>query len=141
MKIEIFLKEHIEKMAIQERQKGLEYLETDEHFKWLEGNHSYSVIDGEEVLLCAGVVEMSEGRGVAWAYLSSDIGTRMTYVTRAVKRFLKLSPLRRIEMHVDCGFDAAHRWARMLGFEMECERMRSFTPDNRDCALYAMVKL
>lgn len=142
MKIERFRKEHIDAMAIQERQKGLEYLETTEHFQWLEGNDSFSAIDDDgTVLACAGVVQMTEGRGVAWAYMSQNIGHKMTHVTRAVRRYLKLSPLWRIEMHVDCDFDSGHRWARMLGFKMECERMRAFTPDKRDCALYAMVKL
>lgn len=142
MKIEKFQKDHIDRMVLQERQKGLEYLETNEHFAWLEAYDSFSAIDDDgTVLACAGVVLMTEGRGVAWAYLSRDIGNKMTAVTRAVKRYLQLSSLWRIEMHVDCDFDAGHRWAKMLGFKMECERMRAFTPDKRDCALYAMVKL
>lgn len=136
-----FKKEHIDRLVLQEKQKGLEHLQTGEMFRSLENEASYTVTDDEEVLCCAGVVAMTEGRCIAWAYLAEGLNHRMVYVTRAVKRYLKLAPFFRIEMHVDCDFDEAHRWAKMLGFEMECERMRAFTPDKRDCALYAMVKL
>lgn len=134
-----FKKEHLDRMILQERQKGLEYLETDELFETLEHQDSYTIAD-EEVLCCAGVVKMNEGRGVAWAYLADDLGAKMVGVTRIVKRYLGIANFHRIEMHVDCDFDEAHRWAKMLGFEMECERMKAFTPDKRDCALYAMVR-
>ena len=134
-----FKKEHLDRMILQERQKGLEYLETDELFALLEGQDSYTVMD-DDVLCCAGVVKLNEGRGVAWAYLADDLGARMVGVTRAVKRYLGIANFHRIEMHVDCDFKEAHRWVRMLGFEMECERMKAFTPDKRDCALYAMVR-
>lgn len=135
-----FNKRHLDKMIHQEGQKGLEYLETNELFAMLEGEDSYSIMDGEEVLCCAGVVKMNEGRGVAWAYLADELNTRMVIVTRIVKRYLNGAPFHRIEMHVDCDFAEAHRWAKMLGFEKECDRMKAFTPDKRDCALYAMVK-
>lgn len=140
MNVVKFRKEHLEMMRHQEAQKGLEFLETTELFDMLEGEDAYSIIDGEEVLCCAGVVKLNHGRGVAWAYLAEDIRNRMTTVTRIVKRYLGIADFHRIEMHVDCDFKEAHRWARMLGFEMECERMRAFTPDKRDCALYAMVR-
>jgi len=137
-----FNKIHIDAMILQEKQKGLEYLETDDHFKWLEGNDSFTALDGDEVLCCAGIVTMAEGRGVAWAYRSQNIGHRMVSVTRAArKHMIGVCKHFRIEMHVDCDFEAGHRWAKMLGFEKECDRMRAFTPDKRDCALYAMVKL
>ena len=131
---------HLERMVIQQRQQGLEHLLTNDVYSVLVGCHSYSALEGEEVLACAGVREVAPGRAAAWAYISQDVGRRMRGVTRAVKGFLDLSQFRRIEMDVDCEFPQAHRWARMLGFEMECERRRSFTPDGRDCALYAMVR-
>ena len=131
---------HLERMVIQQRQQGLEHLLTNEVFAALVGCQSYTALDGEEVLACAGVLEVAPGRAAAWAYISQDVGRRMRGVTRAVKGFLDMAQYRRIEMDVDCEFPQAHRWARMLGFEMECERRRSFTPDGRDCALYARVR-
>jgi len=135
-----FDRKHLINMVIQQRQKGLVHLLTDDVCAALEGMHSYTAMDGDEVLACAGAIEMAPGRAVAWAYLSEDVGSRLTTVTKAVRRFLKMTTYRRIEMDVDCEFKQAHRWAMMLGFEMECDRRRSFTPDGRDCALYAMVR-
>jgi len=135
-----FLRSHIQKMVIQEKQQGLEHLLTDEILTMLERSHAYTAIDGDEILACAGVIELAPGRAGAWAYLSQNVGNRMRGVTKAVKSFLDLADYRRIEMDVDCDFAQAHRWARMLGFEMECERRRKFTPDGRDCALYARVR-
>jgi len=140
MIVKPFEKKHLDKMILQERQKGLEYLETNELFAMLEGEDAYTICDGEEVMCCAGVVRLNVGRGVAWAYLADDMKHRMVGVTRVVKRYLGITPFHRVEMHVDCDFEKAHNWARHLGFEMECERMKAFTPDKRDCALYAMVR-
>lgn len=127
-------------MVIQQKQQGLEYLLTDGVLASLESGTAYTSLDGDEVLACAGAIEITQGRAIAWAYLSQDIGSRMIAVTKACRRFISLMNFRRIEMDVDCEFPQAHRWAKMLGFEMECERRRSFTPDGRDCALYAMVR-
>ena len=135
-----FKREHMEKMVIQQKQQGLEYLLTDDVYAVIENGESYTALDGDEILACAGVIPLAPGRAGAWAYISQNVGSRMKFVTRAVKRFLDIAQYRRIEMDVDCDFPQAHRWAKLLGFEMECERRKSFTPDGRDCALYARVR-
>lgn len=135
-----FKREHIANMVIQQRQEGMEGLLTDGILKTLESGQAFTALDGDEVLACSGVIEVTEGRAIAWAYLSRDVGKRMVYVTRKVRDYLDIAPYRRIEMDVDCDFKQAHRWAKMLGFEMEAERRRAFTPDGRDCALYARVR-
>lgn len=135
-----FEREHLERMVVQQQQQGLEHLLTDDLYDVLVDGQSYTVMDGDEVLICGGAMEISPGRAVAWAYLARQVGVRMSFITRAVRRFLGMLNYRRIEIDVDCDFEQAHRWAKMLGFTMECERRRSFSPDGRDCALYAMVK-
>ncbi len=135
-----FAREHIRHMVVQQKQQGLEHLLTDAVLDSLESGEAYTAMDGDEVLVVAGVVEMAPGRAIAWAYLSAYIGNRLIAVTRLIRAFLKASRFRRIEMDVDCSFPQAHRWAKMLGFDLECERRKSYTPDGRDCALYAMVK-
>jgi hypothetical protein len=135
-----FKREHLKAMVIQQKQQGLEHLITDGVCASLEGGYAYTALDGEEVLACAGAVEAAQGRAILWAYLSQNLGSRMVGVTKACKRAIELMDYRRIEMDVDCNFPQAHRWAKLLGFEMECERRRSYTPDGRDCALYAMVR-
>jgi len=135
-----FEREHLKRMVIQQNQQGLEYLLTDAIYATLEGSDAYTALEGDEVLACAGTIEAAPGRAIAWAYISQHVGSRMMGVTKAVKRFLDMAEYRRIEMDVDCDFAQAHRWARMLGFEMECERRRKYSPDGRDCALYARIR-
>lgn len=142
MKIIPFKKAHLDKMIVQEHQKGYVFLETSEMFDQLAGEDSFSAIDDDGTVWgCAGLVRITQTRGVAWAYLAQDMNARMITVTRAIKRYFEMSDLIRIEMQVDCEFPQGHRWAKMLGFEKECERMRAFTPDLRDCALYAKVRV
>jgi hypothetical protein len=136
-----FEKEHLQRMVIQQRQQGLEHLLTEEIYAALANSQAYTALDEQEVLACGGTVELAPGRACAWAYVSANVGSRMKFVTKVAHRFLAAAQFRRIEMDVDCDFPQAHRWAKMLGFNLECERRKSFTPDGRDCALYAMVKV
>ena len=135
-----FNRQHYIDMILQENQETQRILMTEEIMRLIEHHDGFSALDGDEVLASAGVVELTTTRGLAWAYISANVGNRMLGVTRAVRRYLDMSGLKRIEMDVDCDFHAAHRWAKMLGFEMECERRRAYTPDGRDCALYARVR-
>lgn len=140
MKVVPFKREHLRSMVVQQRQAWMMGLLDDEIYSVLEGSSAFTGFDGEEVIACAGSFEVAPGRYQVWAYISDNIGTRLLWVTRAVERYLEITPYRRIEMDVDCDFKQGHRWARMLGFTMEAERRRSFTPDGRDCALYARVR-
>lgn len=140
MKVIPFKREHLRNMILQQRQRGMELLLNDELYAVMENPASFTGIDGDEVLVCAGVLEVAPGRGQAWAYVSDNVGSRMTEITYAARRYFQIAPYRRIEADVDCNFEAAHRWVRLLGFEMEAPRRKSFTPDGRDCALYARVR-
>lgn len=130
---------HLKNMVMQQNQSGLDYLLTEDVLTALEGCESYTRLDGDEVLACAGLIEAAPGRALAWAYISAMVGQRMIGVTKSIRLYLQASQYRRIEMDVDCNFKQGHRWAKILGFELECERRKSYTPDGRDCALYAMV--
>lgn len=64
----------------------------------------------------------------------------MLNLTRAAVRHMDAMALPRVEMYVEEGFDAGHRWARLLGFELETERpMRNYLPGRRSAYLYARV--
>jgi RimJ/RimL family protein N-acetyltransferase len=133
--------EHLKSMAHQERNKGINFLEVVDTMRSLEAQSSFSAIVDGVVWGCAGFVQMHNGRAAAWAYIADGLSMRdMALLTRAVKLQLAVTEFNRIEIYVDCEFEKAHNWARHLGFTMECERMKSFTPDKRDCALYAMVR-
>lgn len=95
--------------------------------------------DGGRPVSSIGLVELWEGRALAWAIMSAGAGRHLLGITRAVRRFLAVSPWRRIEAGVECSFAAGHRWARVLGFKLEAERMASWSA-GRDFALYARLR-
>jgi hypothetical protein len=96
---------------------------------------SFSAIDGDEVLACAGVLEFWPGRATAWAILSGRCGSRFRPIHRAVSRFLDLQS-GRIEATADIGFGPGHRWLQMLGFKVETECMKAYMPNGADAAMY-----
>ena len=105
----------------------------------LNGPAYTALVDGKPVA-CAGVVEMWPQRGYAWALLDRDAGRHLLTLTREIRARLDGLGFRRIEIAVDAGFAAGVRWARMLGFTCETPSpMRAFTPEGRDCYLFARV--
>lgn len=105
------------------------------------GQSFVGVVDGR-VIAAAGVLEVWEGRGIAWALLSRHAGAHMVAIHRAVAGFLAQCPLPRVEAFVDADFAAGMRWMRALGFENETPTgpMRKYTPGGRDCYLFARIK-
>lgn len=142
MEIVPFKAEHLTRLKAQPSQEGLLSTVTPENAESIElaPGIAYSAIEGDKVLAIAGILEYGDGRGLSWAYLSSDMGNKFVGITRAVKRALEITTCRRVELAADCDFPAAHKWARLLGFTLEAPRMKKYTADGRDCSLYAMVK-
>lgn len=139
MNVVPFKAEHLTQLAFQDAQAYLSDWVSPEQGVALEAHPGYSAMVADTPIASAGVITQWQGRGMAWAFLA-DMGPRQFVgVHRAVKKFLDGCYLQRIEMTVDCDFPEAHRWAEMLGFEMEAPRMRAYSPDGRDCSLYARV--
>lgn len=127
---------HLDVIQLQGAQDYVgEWMTTDVKLQ-LADSMAFAALDGDEVLGCAGVVPMWEGRGAAWAMFTNNIGTRFIGMHRAVKSFLEVSPVRRIEAAVDVDFKPGHRWMQQLGFRMETERMKSYFPNARDASMY-----
>jgi len=134
-----FRAEHLAVIKLQDMQAHLSNWVTLEQGKGLEEFPSYTAIEDGKPMGCAGVLNMWHGRAMAWAFISKTNPRTFVKAHRAVQRFLDGCYVQRLEMTVDCDFPEAHRWAKMLGFEMECERMKHYSPDGRDCALYARI--
>jgi len=100
---------------------------------------SAAAIDEDQVIACAGIVDLHGGRGHAWAMFSAQALVRFKTIHRVVLAVLNAAPWRRIEMAVDCEHVAACHWAQRLGFSCE-GRMRAYTPDGRDSFLYARIR-
>lgn len=95
-------------------------------------------IDGEVVMI-AGLAPQWTNRAIAWTLISQSAGKHFVELHRYVDNFLDNSDFRRIESTVDVGFEAGHRWMKMLGFEIE-GYMKAYRPDGGDMVLYARVK-
>lgn len=102
--------------------------------------HSYTVMKGERVIACGGVVEIWPDRAIAWTFFAKCDRHEFLIAFRVVKRFLDMCSIKRIEADIENGFDQAHRWIKLLGFKLEAASRPNYTPDGRDYALYARVK-
>lgn len=103
----------------------------------VEEEETYSIFDGEEVLACVGLIEMGPDRAQVWSALSTNIKNRFLKVHNTVKELLAATQHARLEAYVDCDFDNAHKWMRLLGFVCEAPCMKHFRGRDRDCAMYA----
>lgn len=94
---------------------------------------------GGKVIACGGLLPQWENRAVAWMLIGWNAGPHFTALHRHIKHFLVTSPYRRIEAHVDVGFEAGIRWMKMLGFELEVYR-RAFRPDGADMLEFVRIR-
>jgi len=100
------------------------------------GGTAFTLIDGR-ILACYGAVKIWDGRWMAWAVLSRYACEKMLSVTRHVKNVMKQAD-GRLEIIVESDFPEGMRWAKMLGYKMEVERMSKFL-NGKDYALFARV--
>lgn len=103
------------------------------------GGPAFSASVDGEIIAALGIIPQWENRAIAWGLIGSEARRHLLAIHRAVERFLEMSEYRRIETSVATQFAEGHRWARLLGFVNE-GTMRAYTPDGRDCDLYARVK-
>ena len=130
---------HLERLKLQDAQMYLSNWVSPEQGLALESHPSYTAMENNVPLASAGIIPQWQGRAIAWAFLSNIGPSQFVGVHRAVKRFIDSCYTQRIEMTVDVDFPEAHRWAKMLGFKMEAERMEAYAPDGRACSLYARI--
>ena len=136
-----FSVEHLAAIKLQSAQSDVLSTLGDAESVYLEAStYAFTALDGDEVVGCAGIMKLWEGRGHAWALLSGNIGARFVGVHRAVKRAIQVSGYRRIEMDVDASHEEAIKWAHMLGFYNETpDGMRGYVADGR--LIYKFVRL
>ena len=103
-----------------------------------EAGPAFTATSDGDVIACIGVIKQWDTYGRAWALLDERAGRCMVALTRGIRRWLRYHNPGRIDTAVDCDFPAAIRWAEMLGLARE-GRMRRYTPEGRDCFLYAQV--
>lgn len=111
-----------------------------EHLAALENKWAFSAISESGRVLCsAGVSELWPGRGEAWAIFHPECKREFIAIHHAVRRFLTTCSIKRVEAAVRIDFKEGHRWVKALGFELEAPRLKAYSPDGCDMALYARV--
>lgn len=104
----------------------------------LEGENSWTGIVDGRVLVCAGTIEQWPGRHQAWAYVARGTLPHMAWITDEVKKAVERVK-GRIEFTVRKDFAPGHRWARLLGFEVEAPLLRAYGPEGEDHVGYVRI--
>ncbi len=131
---------HLMAMALQPSQEWLYELVGPYEAAQLEGRYAFTgLVDGEPVI-CGGAMEVWAGRALLWAYLSPLAGPHMRVITRGARDLIAGFPFKRLEAAVECDFENGHKWARLLGLELETPRARKYLQNGKDCAIYTKVR-
>lgn len=140
MRVVDYKPEHLLMVTPQASQQRMRDAITPEHARLLAEHPAQSLVDGPYVLMCGGLVDYWNGRALAWSVLDALAAQHMLAATRAALAFFDTYAPKRVEMAVDVDYAAGHRWAMMLGFELEAPRMRAYHVDGSDASLYARVR-
>lgn len=133
---------HLGSIRVQDIQKTEQVILLADEYAEIACKHpSFSMWVGNECLGAAGIVPLFPHRAMAWALLSRNIGGYLLHATRKTRQFLELSSIERIEMTVRADYAAGHRWARLLGMELETpEPLKKHGAHGEDEMLYARIK-
>ena len=132
MRIVPFQPEHIRLMNVQEFQR-------EASRETARAGDAWTALVGDVPMGCGGLLELWEGRAMAWSMLSQDCGPYMLHIVRAIRKKLDRETFRRIEMYVRTDFGPGCRLARLLGFEIEGKASK-FLDDGRDAFIYARIR-
>ena len=139
MKVVPFQAEHFWAMDVQPAQARVRAHATPEEIASLEKHDAFTALVGDNPVMCFGWVPVYEHRAIVWALIAASAGPHFVGLTRIAKTVVNGLAFRRLEMEVDCEFEQGHRWAKMLGFELEAERLRGHRMDGGDSSIYARV--
>ena len=107
----------------------------------LEAGNSWTLLSDEGApIACGGIMVWWQGRYLCWAYLNAGSGGYMVAITKMVKKILGKAGPGRYELVVKADFAAGHRWAKMLGFEVEAPVMAQYGPNGEDCTGYVRIQ-
>lgn len=105
--------------------------------------YAFTILDSENrVLTLFGVSAYWENRGEVWCIFNRRVRNYaiFTEVTNLVREKLNSLPIRRLEAGVRYRHNRGHRWAFLLGFKVEAERLKAFFPDGSDATLFVKIK-
>ena len=132
---------HLSDIAVQPAQLGAFDPNDAELTTSLLSGVAFAARKGRRVLACGGTIRPWPSRAVAWSLLSDDLASDFLAIHRRVERqlqALEAEGVVRIETTVDPDFEAAYRWAALLGFQAEAVLHR-YAPDGRNLMLVSRV--
>lgn len=137
-----FKPEHLKQVDVQAEQTlAREHLQNEDYANLLAQHEAWTLLIDDRVVACAGFIPVWGNRYQAWAIISATIGASgMLTLSKAVMRALSLKT-GRVEAYVAEEFKAGHRWARLMGFDLETPKaMRGWFPEGGGAFLYARIK-
>lgn len=93
----------------------------------IESANSWTVLSNGTPIMCCGALQLWTGRFHVWTFMGEQSGKHMVRITREVRRLLR-TIIGRMEMTVNMDFAAGHRWAKLLGFEIEIPLLKQYGP-------------
>ena len=106
----------------------------------LKSGMALSMWAGSTCIAAGGCAPIYKHRAIAWAFLGADSGPYMHQITRKARQLFEMYPAERLEMLVNYEFEAGHRWAKVLGFDVEAPRMRKSGIYGDDETMYVRIK-
>lgn len=100
--------------------------------------NTWSVLHDGTPIASGGTLEQWPGRHMAWASLGDSSRRHMLTITRAAYETVR-KVKGRVEMTVREDFAAGHRWAKLLGFEVETPRLAHYGPQGEDHVSYVLL--
>lgn len=102
---------------------------------------AFTLFDGDQPVACGGVVIAWKGVGEAWLVPHEDAeewGTAIIYAARHFLRTIRKDEnLHRLQAVRVSGSGVDRRWFRAMGFKEEPVLLKKYTPNGKDCLLYA----
>lgn len=104
---------------------------------------AYTIIDGEEIIGCWGIVRLWGGVGEAWTVFSAAVARHPLWLHKTARRMIQDvmagMGLDRLQVNVLAGSGRNCRWVERLGFHSE-GTMERFGQNGEDYIRYALLR-
>lgn len=114
-----------------------------DYVKWAKMNElgvGYTIVDGNQIIACAGIRIFWEGVGEAWAIMSNNSSRYLKVVleefSKRLEFYIQEKKIRWIQSAISTESEKNIHFAQHFGFERKCE-MKGYLPDGSDALLYA----
>lgn len=104
-----------------------------------ENNLAYTAVKNGVPVACCGITMRYPHRAEAWAVIGLLEKIDSLSFIRAIRRFLDIIPVKRIEATLADDVPNRKKWIRLLGFQYEA-RLKCFDIEAKDVDMYVRLK-